>query len=387
MKAELLLLGAGQWILDWCEYYELAYTLIEKAERYSPSTARQVILLDYENDASLWDYVEALCESRNIVACITSNETALEIAEEINQRFKLAYSSCGNQYMLRDKYAMRAALAAAGMNNVEFTLAQDSKALQAFLLQWKDVIAKPRYGFASANIRRIESPNQAIPAHIEYPVLAEKFIGGQEYSVEAFSFDGTHRILGVTEKTVHPHTFVEKRHVFPAALDAAEQQLIEKSVIEFLNFTHMRNGPSHTELKVFEGKAHIIEGHNRAAGDAIAGLIEMVTGINVYQQLVAWAGLQQNLLPKTIPYARVAMIDFLFTEEGVVRSISGEQSSLAIAGVVELKLYYKAGDRVEQTQSSYNRFGHVIVNADSAAQCERVLAEVYSRLKIIMSPG
>ncbi len=383
VKPELLLIGAGQWILDWCEYYQIPYALIQKPSLYEPHTATETVLLEYESDPKLWDYVDALCSKRDIIACLTSSESALEIAEQITRRFNIAYQSCRDQTLLRDKYSMRSVLAASGLNNVAYTLVHDDVQMQKFLAEQGDIVLKPRDGVASQSISRVTSQDSSSqPVSTNYPLLAERYIEGQEYSVEAFSYAGEHKIIGVTEKTVDPLSFVEKRHVFPAALEPQEGELIHATVQQFLDTTGVKNGPSHTELKIENGKAFIIEGHNRAAGDAISSLVEMVTGVNVYQQLVAWACLQERIIDDNIIYNRVAMIDFIFADAGVVTRISGIQSSLALAGVIEVKLYYSVGDRIEPTTSSYSRFGHIIIHATDHDECERVLEKVQSRLKI-----
>ncbi len=385
MKPELLLIGAGQWILDWCEYYQVPYALIQKPKLFEPGTATETILLDYEHDPNLWDYVEALCRKRNIVACLTSAESALTIASEISNRFNIEYASCADQTLLKDKYAMRSVLAASALNGVAYTLVHNEAQLQQFLEEQGDIVLKPRQGVASQNISRINRLDAASENIApSYPLLAERYIEGREFSVEVFSFAGEHQLIGVTEKTVDPNTFIEKRHVFPATLEQEDHALIWDTVRQFLTVLGMKNGPSHTELKIHNGKAYIIEGHNRAAGDAISSLVEMVTGFNVYQQLVAWAAFRERLISDTVAYNRVAMIDFMFSEDGIVKQISGVQSSLALAGVIEIKLYYGVGDRLVSTTSSYSRFGHVIIHAADRADCERVLETVHSRLKIII---
>lgn len=385
MKPELLLIGAGQWILDWCEYYQIPYALIQKPSLFEPNTAAETVLLDYENDSKVWHYVDALCSNRNIVACLTSSESALEIAEQITNRFNITYQSCSDQRVLRDKYSMRSVLAASGLNKVAYTLLHDDAQMQRFLVEQGDIVLKPRNGVASQNIARILAGDTSSQVSVfGYPLLAEKYIEGQEYSVETFSYSGEHKVIGITEKTVDPDSFIEKRHVFPALLEPQDQDLIHATVQQFLDISGVKNGPSHTELKIDNGEAFIIEGHNRAAGDAISSLVEMVTGFNVYQQLVAWAALQVRILTGDITYNRVAMIDFVFADAGVVKRISGVQSSLALAGVIEVKLYYSVGDRVAPTTSSYSRFGHIIIHAADHEECERVLQTVKSRLKILI---
>ncbi|MFK8021606.1 MAG: ATP-grasp domain-containing protein [Pseudomonadales bacterium] len=383
MKPELLVIGAGQWILDWCEHYNILYTLIQKPSLYSSSTANEVVLIDYENDPRIWDYVEALCKNRNITACIASSESALLVAEEINTRFGLPYASCDSAFFFKDKFTMRNVLAVSNLNKVAYKLVDSPLALTDFLQEHEEIVVKPRDGTGSVNVTRLSRKNTANVDHVgNYPVLAERYIGGKEYSVEAFSYQGEHYILGITEKSVDAIQLVEKQHVFPAEFHNGEEAEISRTTQEFLSLAGMKNGPSHTELKVEDGEVYIIESHNRAAGDAITGLVGLVTGINMHQQLVAWSALRIETLKQSWQSKGCAMIDFIFSEGGMIEKVHGLQSSLSLAGVVEVKLYSNAGAVIPRTDSSYNRIGHVLIHSDSRKSCEDILAKVYELLSI-----
>lgn len=54
------------------------------------------------------------------------------------------------------------------------------------------------------------------PHHVERGVVVEEFLDGDEFSVEALSTGGRHRIIAVTRKFTDPMTFVSRGHVIPA---------------------------------------------------------------------------------------------------------------------------------------------------------------------------
>jgi biotin carboxylase len=89
------------------------------------------------------------------------------------------------------------------------------------------LIVKPISGSASRSLIAIKNSEQAremfTDAHrnpIEYPVVVETFIVGEELSVEGFSNGGgKHRFWGITCKKRSADSFVESGHEFPARLE------------------------------------------------------------------------------------------------------------------------------------------------------------------------
>ncbi len=386
MKSELLLIGAGQWIIDWCEYYDVTFTLIQKPEIYIPGSAKQVVLIDYENDESVWDYIEALCNKRNIVACLTSTEPALSLAAKVTEKFNLPYRTCENIELLKDKWQMRQVLEQSPLNSVASQLVESPEQLQQFIEQHGTVIAKPQDGVGSLNVSKLTSDDLGeLDAISGYPLLAEKFIGGKEYSVEGFSYNGEHRILGITEKQVDEQNFVEKRHVMPAPLSVDEQQQIEQAIKQFLTVIGIENGPSHTELKVEDGQVYFIETHNRVAGDDIANLLELVSGFNIYQEFIAWPLGKRTDHQSSDSITEYALIDFLFCEQGSINKICGVDSVRSMPGVMEVKIYKPVGSKISNTKSSYDRLGHIIAYGDSLARCEEIIKSVHDRIAIKIS--
>lgn len=388
MKPQLLLIGAGQWILDWCEYYQMAYTLIQKPELYIPGSAKAVLLIDYENDPRVWDHIDGVCAAGNVVACLTSTEPALKLAFEVAQKYQLPYRSCKDIRPIKDKWRMRQLLGKSQLNAVPCALVENPLQVQEFLANHQQIIVKPQTGVGSINVSRInaDSPGE-IDKLTGYPLLAERFIGGQEYSVEAFSFNGQHQILGIAQKQVEPNGFVEQSHIMPAPMSPQRQQLIVREMTAFLAHMGIENGPSHTELKVEDEQVYFIETHNRVAGDDIASLLELVSGFNVYQYLIGWPSGKVNRPDTPLKAKGCAMIEFLFAEQGTLEALSGLAAVRVMPGVAEVKVYPPVGEQLSQTCSSYNRLGHILVHGDNAEHCRALIDTVKDRLKLTISPS
>lgn len=150
------------------------------------------------------------------------------------------------------------------------------------------IILKPSIGSGSRQIHKIYSYKEISPSlksiYSQYPdtkIIAEKFIDGYEISVEGFSWNSQHKIIGITLKhtTGYPY-FVETSHEFPAQLSPSINEKVENLVYNFLKTINHVNGPSHTEIIISNSMPHIIESHTRTGGDYIYELVENVTGFN-----------------------------------------------------------------------------------------------------------
>ena len=101
---------------------------------------------------------------------------------------------------------------------------------------------------------------------------------GNEVSVEAVSFAGETKIIGITQKSLmgDPY-FVENGHMFQADLPEDLRKEICKYVESALQAVGYDHGVSHTEVKLTEAGPRIVEINPRTAGGYIAEIIEMVS--------------------------------------------------------------------------------------------------------------
>lgn len=112
-------------------------------------------------------------------------------------------------------------------------------------------------------------------------VIAEEFLeGGMECSVECISYHGTHYMIQITRKetTGAPHC-VEIGDHQPAPLSESKKELVRNAVTEGLDAIGLKNGASHTEIKIIGDTVYLIEINPRAGGDPIAyPMTELSTG-------------------------------------------------------------------------------------------------------------
>lgn len=207
-------------------------------------------------------------------------------------------------------------------------------------------------------------------AHLSSSYLWEQYIEGQEFSVEAVTFQGQHHILAITEKvtTGAPH-YVEVAHFSPARLSQWQAEQIKRTVERCLSALDIRQGASHTEIKWTEGQAFLIETHTRGGGDRIALLTKLVTG---YDQIeLAVRSIMGDALPapEKARYA-CAGVQYFRWHPGTIEQIEGVEDCQNVPGLIELELTIKAGDRMPEWQDSSDRPGYVVVGGATFEEVE-----------------
>ena len=237
------------------------------------------------------------------------------------------------------------------------------------------VIAKPAEGSGSKGIAFVPDPACYRERAQELAGLMwEHYMTGPEYSVEAVSFPGGHRILGVTAKhTTGPPSFVETGHEAPAVLSPELRKEIEECVHLCLDTLGLNLGASHTEVKLEDGRAMIIETHTRPGGDRIPLLTRLVSGHDQYELAV------QSVLPWAVSepaeslYA-CAAVHYFPWREVTVEEVTGLDSCRGAAGVVETVISVRNGERIPLWNYSHVRPGHVVIGADNREELRRRIA-------------
>jgi biotin carboxylase len=305
----------------------------------------------------------------------------------------------GNGYetahLLKDKWAMRQHLARGDAPTVAAQLLTGEDSLRSFgRAHGFPFIVKPTDLTASVGVCRVDGDDavEEVWTRIEalragggyrfFPFngfMMEEYIDGIEYSVEAFSFDGRHVVVAVTEKHSLP-SFVELGHALPARLDPAVEQDIVDCVTGFLDAVGLRRGPTHTEVKLSSAGPRVIESHNRVGGDRISELVDAAFGIDLDSYAIGWPfGLADELVERPRAH-RAAATRFLTAQPGTVRAVKGVEEVRAHDGVIAVDVGVQEGEVVNALDSNWARIGQVLVTgpttAAAVAICEQLVGKI-----------
>jgi biotin carboxylase len=408
MNDALLVIGGRPQALRKAKELGLRVVWLQQKKPLSPGQADPadaVIMLNYRDWDAALPMVRAAHETFGFTRVVSLVDQAMELVGQVNDEFGLPGTSRAVAHRFNDKLAMRAWLRSTGFEDVAAEAAIDADGLRRFgARHGYPFVLKPTDGTASRGVVRIEGPDEAeaawrsatalrgradLPFAAYYPVrefLAEEYLDGIEYSVEAFSFDGRHSLIAVTGKS--QDGVIETGHAQPALVTAEEEAVIAAHVSGFLDAMGLRDGVSHTELRMTSRGPRIVEGHNRVAGGRVMDLVEAVYGIDLERYTVGWPFHLVPELPRR-PVARGAgAIRFLTAEPGTVKAVEGVEEVRAHPGVLDLEIDVRTGDVVPEVTDNFCRPGEVLVTAADTAAAVALAESLARRVRIVTrGPG
>lgn len=222
---------------------------------------------------------------------------------------------------------------------------------------------------AEQHIKKLTLTTQSREGKNLFPtVLAERYIEGQEYSVEVYIEDyGTPvQIMGITKKIFSGKergVFIEIGHVFPTN---EYKEIIVKAVQKVISALELEHCICHIELKVVRKKVYIIEVNPRLAGVFIGSqLIRVATGTDPVQIAVNLARGQHITW-----HLRKNMYSAAYFLESTKSGILEEDicfPDIFPNGIIHVGAYAHKGDYIQPPL----RGGHLLAYAISESETER----------------
>lgn len=374
---KILILGAG----------EMQIPVIQKVNEMGYVS----IALDYDEHAIGFKYAQKkyvvsstdaekvleVAKKEHAHALLTTSDFPVNVVAKVSQILGLPAMAPEVANICTNKYLQRKLFSDNGINAPKFYLVSEGFDLQAF--KEFPYIVKPVDSSASRGVKKVNDTNELSEAINEAKgfsrtgqVLIEQFIGGKEFSVETLTQKGETTIANITEKLVIGEEygyFVEDTHIEPARITLEEWRLIEDEVKKALKLIKADNCPSHTEVKLWNGKPYIIEMACRLGGDYITSdLVPLSTGIDMLANLVRLSlgiPVERN---KTIN--KVSCVQFLNPENygRCKRFVESRDSHIIRSEIREYSTH-----RIE---NSLDRLGFVIMQADNYIQIEEILKKI-----------
>lgn len=249
------------------------------------------------------------------------------------------------------------------------------------------VIVKPFDGAGSTNVFKLSNLQDLNVMSTQFDLdksfICEEYLEGKEVSIEAISFNGSHKIIAITEKqTTGDPRFIESGHILPYHPDKAVYQQIEESVHFTLDILPLKTGISHTEMIITPEGPKIVETHVRPGGDRITDLVRVATGTSLFFALFYYDLNEVSVYPDIIKYECAASSQFLFFKPGKVKSILGENQLKQHPNVIEYKLNVEPGDVLQTPEDSGSRHGNILIKGRNKPEVEDMISEMQSILEI-----
>ena len=156
-------------------------------------------------DRAIWrpdfaSLADALADEKDVIAVIPGSEFGVEAAEQLAEHFGVRGNPAATSSVRRNKFEMKRAIAAAGLDHARGTLVRSAEEAVAFVranLAYP-VIAKPPDGAAALNVFKCRDEAELRKAlacvldspdgygKIPHAAVVEEFVPGDEYAVNLF---------------------------------------------------------------------------------------------------------------------------------------------------------------------------------------------------------
>lgn len=358
----------------------------------------RVVMLNPDADVQEWIAHARLIHERDpvdVIGGFTEDEEA--ISAEIAARLGLRYHTADVVANTHDKFRMRQTLRAAGVDDTRSCLLPqvDAERIRAFAAEnGYPVVLKPVDGGGSLGVSIAKSEHELDTATrwferwaSKHALLVESYLDGEEWSVEAFSEAGIHRVMCITRKYKDPKTCVETGHCLPALLDPVAAQAIHALVGRTLTALGILDGPTHTEIITTPAGPRVVETHTRMAGDLIGKLIRLVTGIDPHE--LWWRQTLGESVIDEIPVCgegKHAAIRYVSPQAfGTLERVEGIEVARASPGVQDLGVLKKPGTELGEVFDSSSRAAAVIATGETPDEAMGRAVEATKAIRFVVS--
>ncbi|MBQ0126599.1 MAG: NAD-dependent epimerase/dehydratase family protein [Bacteroidales bacterium] len=322
-----------------------------------------------------FDAVLGLARAENIDGILTTSEYPVNVVAYVGEALGLPSMSREVASVCTNKLRQREIFAANGLNVPFFKLISETDPLEPYADF--PYVVKPVDSSASRGVTLVRDAaelKKAVDFAREYSrsgkVLLESVIGGSEFSVETLTQNGETHIVNITEKATRGDgCFVEDTHIEPARISEAEWKIISDEVLRGIKAIGLDNCPSHTEVKLWNGRAYIIEMACRLGGDYITSdLVPLSTGVDMLGNLINLAlGRKIDAEPR---FSKCSCVQFL-NESNYSRAV--EFINSGDSHIVRSEVLPYSADPI---LDSGGRLGYVILQAERMDEIEAILEKI-----------
>jgi biotin carboxylase len=333
-------------------------------------------------------------------------DDALCVTAELAELLELPFHSPATARRLTDKFAQRAALAAAGLDvpgSWVIAGADPAPALAALEGELRfPAVVKPRHGEGSRDTFPVASAAELRTVVAlaldddgvrdlvveEYIADAEGDVAGEGFagyvSVESFVSAGAVCHLAVNGRTPPAAPFRETGFFIPSALDPSAQGAVLDVAAQAARAVGVTTGCLHTEIKLTPKGPVVIEVNGRIGG-GVPELLAAAAGERLLTIAMRLALGETIRLDGPLHCDRVAFLLYVQAprELRVVTSVEGLDELRALRGVDEVVLRRGPGDRVDWREGNHGHVLSVFGTVEDHDELRRVLGRVASTVDIV----
>lgn len=289
----------------------------------------------------------------------------------------------------RDKGEMRRRLGAGEISQPAFELLTDGMPTLPY-----PVVLKPLDRSGSTGVIRVDDESAArvaaarirrIVGDPSAPLLAERFVPGDEVSVEGLLRAGQLEVLAVFDKPdpLDGPYFEETIYVTPSRHAGDE---LARVVADGCRAIGLTEGPVHAEARISDGTVVLIEVAARSIGGLCSRALTFGAGVSLEELILRHAlGLPLDDIERERGASGVMMLPI--PASGVLRGVDGRDAALAVPGIGGLEITIPQGREVRTLPEGDRYLGFLFARGEMAADVETALREAFARLTVRIEPA
>ena len=364
------------------------------------------LALKFERPTEAAQRVLDFLRSNPVQAVVPLGDSATRTAALVCQALGLPYNSPEAVEACRDKFRTRQLMQAAGLPVpwfAKFSLHDDPRRC---LKQVKfPCVVKPLALSASRGVIRADNAEEFIAAFDRVAALlsrpeiqahkdgatdwlmAEGYLPGREFAVEALLTRGELRVLALFDKPdpLEGPFFEETIYVTPSRENAATQHQMAAAVEHAARALGLRHGPIHAELRLTPEGPRLLEVAARNIGGLCSLAVRFQTGFALPELILRHAcGLPIESLAREDAAAGVMMVPI--PQTGLYEGVDGVEEARAVPGIEDIRITAKEEHPIEPLPEGSSYLGFIFARARTPEEAESALREAHRRLRFRISP-
>ncbi|PIU21056.1 MAG: hypothetical protein COT15_04355 [Candidatus Diapherotrites archaeon CG08_land_8_20_14_0_20_34_12] len=395
----ILFVGSGsekkEFTLKAAKKLGLKIVLLNSSLNWQKKYVDYFIKANTYNHQECLDKLDGFMKRHSIDGAITFWEDDVPLLAKICEKFDFVGPSVDTALKARNKFEMRTAFKKKNMNTPKFFLISDRQDLEKAMTKIKfPAVIKPCWGSDSEFVIKIEERDDAANTY-EYVVknatpkfnpifnynnsqfILEEYLSGSEYNIETLVQQGIPRAIAISDKMkMKAPYFIETGDVMPTSLDAKMREKVEKEVYKAIRAIGLRNGITHTEVKLVDNKPMVIEIAARMGGDYLWDWVKNVWTVDLVEQsLLIALGKKITAKKSTKPKCYMAGKYIIPQSSGIVSGIQGIKEITEMPGVYELKIFQNLGEAILIPPEGFETLGWIVTKGKTEEDSEAILME------------
>lgn len=385
-----------------------AVVATDQAPPMAPTMEDRLVVIDLDDPDGSAARISALAARQPMDTVIGVDDQGVLIAATANELLGLAGNPPDAVAATRDKVEMRSIFASWSVPQPDFrVLGTDADPVRLAEQVGLPCVVKPVSLSASTGVIRADTPADVTAAAQRIrtildahgrprgePLLIERFIAGEEFSVEALMVDGRLDVLAIFDKpdALDGPYFEETIYVTPTRLSGVDRNAVITAVDAGARALGLDYGPIHAEVRMtktvdtaaddeYVPEVYVLEIAARSIGGMCSRVLQFGGGISLEEVILRNAmGMGTDGIERTDAASGVMMIPI--PRSGTLSTVDGIEAARRIEGIVGVEITATLGRHIDALPDGGRYLGFIFARGSTPAAVEESLRRAHASLSI-----